>query len=83
VLTCLDVRLEKTFMLAKKYRLGVILDVYNVFNNDTITSWGTQYGASATWFTPSSESYYPSTEGHRLRSIQTPRQARVGIRLIF
>ncbi|MGD8536621.1 MAG: TonB-dependent receptor, partial [Candidatus Aminicenantes bacterium] len=38
----LDVRLEKTFMLAEKYRLGLMVDIFNVFNDDTITSWGTR-----------------------------------------
>jgi hypothetical protein len=80
VVTTLDMRLEKTFTLAEKYRLGLIVDVFNVFNNDTITLWGNQYGASATWFSPS---VYPSTDGHTLYGIQAPRQARVGIRLIF
>ncbi|MBN2207517.1 MAG: TonB-dependent receptor, partial [Candidatus Aminicenantes bacterium] len=40
----LDVRLEKIFTLADKYKLGVIVDVFNVFNNDTVTSWGTRIG---------------------------------------
>ena len=44
----LDLRLEKIFTLAKKYRLGVMVDVFNVFNDDTITSWGTRIGNSAT-----------------------------------
>jgi hypothetical protein len=80
LLTALDVRLEKTFLLAAKYRLGVIVDVFNVFNTDTITSWGVTYGSGSDW-KPSST--YPSTDGHRLLGLQTPRQARVGIRLIF
>ena len=78
--TALDMRLEKTFLLAEKYRLGLIVDVFNVFNNDTITSWGNIYGNGPTWFAPS---VYPSTGGHTLYGIQGPRQARVGIRLIF
>jgi hypothetical protein len=73
----LDIRMEKTFTLSKKYRLGVILDVFNVFNTDTIRSWGTRIGSD--WFPGD----YPSTEGHELYDIVAPRQARVGIRLIF
>ena len=74
----LDVRLEKIFTLARKYRLGVMLDVFNVFNSDTLTSWGTRIGYD--WYTDGS---YPSTDGHELYGIVRPRQARVGIRVIF
>jgi len=73
----LNLRLEKIFTLAKKYRLGVMFDVFNVFNDDAIRDWGTRIGydwVPGTW---------PSSDGHRLRTISTPRQARLGIRLIF
>lgn len=73
----LDLRLEKIFTIAKKYRLGVMADVFNVFNDDTITSWGTRIGYD--W----NEGDYSSTDGHELYSIVRPRQARVGLRLIF
>ncbi len=73
----LNVRLEKIFTLANKYRLGVMVDVFNVFNADTINSWGTRIGYD---WTPGD---YPSTDGHELYGISTPRQARVGIRLMF
>ncbi len=74
----LDMRLEKIFTLAKRYRLGLIVDVFNVFNSSTITSWGTLIGTDA--WTPGG---FPSTDGHDLYGIVLPRQARVGIRLIF
>ncbi|HOW85602.1 MAG TPA: TonB-dependent receptor [Candidatus Aminicenantes bacterium] len=74
----LNLRLEKIFTLAKKYRLGLMFDVFNVFNDDTITSWGTRIGYD--WFT---SGVYPSTDGHRLRSISTPRNARLGVRFMF
>lgn len=73
----LDVRLEKVFTLAGKYRLGLMVDVFNVFNADTITSWGTRIGYD---WVPGD---YASTDGHSLYGIVLPRQARVGIRLIF
>ena len=73
----LDLRLEKIFTLAGKYRLGVMADVFNVFNSDTLTSWGTRIGYD---WTPGD---YPSTDGHELYGIVRPRQARVGLRLIF
>jgi len=73
----LDIRLEKIFRFADKYRLGLMFDVFNVFNADTITGWGTRIGYD--WIPDK----WPSTEGHQLYSIVRPRQARVGIRLIF
>lgn len=73
----LDIRLEKIFNIAQKYRLGVMLDVFNVFNVDTITSWGTR------WMYDWKPTQWPSTNGHQLYGIVNPRQARVGIRLIF
>ena len=84
----LNLRLEKIFTLAKKYRLGLMFDVFNVFNDDTIMSWGTRIGYD--WFTDwenPAQQGWPSTiratDGHRLRSISTPRQARLGIRFMF
>jgi len=73
----LDLRLEKVFTLAKKYRLGVIFDIFNVFNDNAITNWGTRIGYD--WIPGD----YPSTEGHELYGLVDPRQARIGIRLIF
>ncbi|OGD13969.1 MAG: hypothetical protein A2W20_05940 [Candidatus Aminicenantes bacterium RBG_16_66_30] len=74
----LDLRIEKVFTIAKKYRLGLMVDVFNVFNDDSITSWGTRIGYD--WFTDGTS---PSTDGHDLYGIADPRQARVGIRVIF
>ncbi len=73
----LNLRLEKIFTLANKYRLGLIVDVFNVFNADTIKSWGTRIGYD---WTPGD---YASTDGHELYAISSARQARVGVRLIF
>jgi len=77
----LDLRLEKTFMLAEKFRLGLMVDVFNVFNDDTITSWGSRIDYD--WLLPADPDYYSSTDGHELYGIVRPRQARVGIRLMF
>ena len=74
----LDIRLEKIFTIAKKYRLGLLLDVFNVFNDDNVTSWGTRVDYD--WY---SDGSYPSTTGHELYGIVLPRQARIGVRLIF
>ncbi len=73
----LDLRLEKTFTVAARYKLGVIFDVFNVLNDDTITSWGTRINYD---WTPGQ---YPSTGGHDLYGLVQPRQARLGLRLIF
>ena len=74
-----DLRIEKTFRLADKYKLGIIFDVFNVFNDDTITSWGTRIDYD--W--DASGSYSTSTSGHDLYDIVLPRRARVGLRLQF
>ncbi len=76
----LDLRLEKIFTFSGRYRVGVIFDIFNVFNDDTITGWGTGWGSGASYY---DASVYPSTDGHYLNSISRPRQARLGIRLIF
>jgi len=73
----LSFRLEKIFTLAQKYRLGVMVDVFNVFNANTINAWGTRIGYD--WIPGDT----PSTDGHNLLGISTPRQARIGVRLIF
>jgi hypothetical protein len=75
----LDIRLEKIFNLADKYRLGILVDVFNVLNEDSITSWGTTLGSS---YFPDDPSW-SSTSGHQLYGLIYPRRARVGIRLIF
>jgi hypothetical protein len=76
----LDLRIEKIFKIASKYRLGFIFDVFNVFNDSTITSWGDRIGYD--WYADD-PTYAPSTQGHDLSTLVLPRRARVGIRLIF
>jgi hypothetical protein len=73
----LDLRLEKKFTFAGKYRLGLILDIFNAFNNDVIREWGTRIGYD--WI----PGEYPSTDGHSLYEIYTPRTFRIGLRIIF
>jgi hypothetical protein len=73
----LDLRLEKTFSLATKYKLGVIFDIFNVFNDHTITSWGNRIGYD---YSPGD---YPTTAGHELYNLAYPRRARIGLRLTF
>jgi hypothetical protein len=83
----LDIRLEKVFTLASKYKLGLMFDIFNVFNNDSITSWGNRIGYDwnpLQWYAPEDVGdYTASTQGHDLLGLVLPRRARVGIRLIF
>ncbi len=77
--TNLDLRLEKTFTFAEKYRLGIMIDIFNVFNADTITSWGnrTEYD----WYEDLSE--YPASDGHQVYGLVAPRAIRLGLRFFF
>ena len=75
--TSLDLRLEKTFLISGKYRLGIMIDCFNLFNADTIREWGTRIGYD--W----NPGDYPSTDGHELIEIVDPRQFRLGIRFTF
>jgi hypothetical protein len=76
--TQLDLRLEKTFTMAKKYKLGVIFDVFNVFNSNAISAWGTQ--ANYDYYL---DNIPASTQGHKITTVVMPRRARLGLRLIF
>ncbi|HVP89779.1 MAG TPA: carboxypeptidase regulatory-like domain-containing protein [Terriglobales bacterium] len=79
-----DVRLEKTFQLARRYKLGLIFDVFNLFNANTITSWGTRlYRTSGYDYFPLDPTYSPSTDHHDLYGLTLPRRARLGIRFMF
>jgi len=73
----LDIRLEKTFSIGGKYRIGVLGDIFNVFNADAITNWATRIGYD---WVPGD---YPSTSGHDLYGIQAARQYRIGVRFMF
>lgn len=75
----LDLRLEKTFMLGDKFRLGLMMDVFNVFNDNSITSWGSTINSS--WFPDLSQ--YASSDGHIVYGLVAPRGIRLGIRTFF
>jgi len=75
--TSLDLRLEKTFLLSGKYRLGIMIDCFNLFNTNTIREWGTRIGYD---YNPGT---LPSTDGHDLIEVVDPRQFRLGIRFTF
>jgi len=80
--TTLDIRLVKEFKIAAKYRLGLMADIFNVLNDDTINGWGTRFNYD--WYDSSNlEDYTASTDGHQLNSIVLPRRLRVGVRLMF
>jgi hypothetical protein len=74
----LDLRLEKTFTLAKQYQLGLILDVFNLFNDNSPYDWGTRVGYD---YYPGQD--YPSTDGHELYGVVDPRRVRIGVRFTF
>jgi hypothetical protein len=57
--------------------LGILFDVFNVFNEAVVTSWGTRIGYD--W----SMTGAASTDGHDLYGLNLPRRARIGIRLMF
>jgi hypothetical protein len=75
----LDLRLEKTVTLADKYRIGFMMDIFNVFNDDTITDWGTVAGRS--WNPDDPSALGP--DGHDVYGLVSPRAIRFGIRLFF
>jgi len=78
--TQLDLRLEKIFTLADKYRLGFVFDVFNVLNDNTVTSWGNRINYD---WVADDPAYAPSTQGHDLYGLTLPRRARLGLRFIF
>ena len=78
-LTSLDLRLEKTFTFAEKYRIHIMMDIFNVFNDDTITDWGSVAGAD--WFPNDPQA--PGPNGHKVYSLVIPRAIRLGIRFFF
>ncbi len=63
----LDVRLEQTFDVGRTTRFGLILDVFNVFNASTIIDYGKITGVD-----------YGDPQ-----AIRNPRQARLGLRLMW
>ena len=75
----LDLRLEKSFRIGHEYRLGFMLDIFNVFNEDTITEWGTIVDKN--WFPD--DPTKPGPDGHNVLTLVPPRAIRVGIRLFF
>jgi hypothetical protein len=80
LMTQLDLRLEKIFTLAQKYRLGLVFDIFNVFNDNAISSWGNRIDYD---WVADDPAYAPSTQGHDLYGLTLPRRARLGIRFIF
>ena len=77
----LDLRVEKTFLFGDKYRIGLMMDIFNVFNDDTVTSWGTRvdYDWTPHEFDPSA----PGPDGHEVYRLVFPRAIRFGIRFFF
>jgi hypothetical protein len=77
----LDLRLEKTFLISDKYRIGLMADIFNVFNDDTVTSWGTRVDYD--WTPHEFDSSAPGPDGHEVYRLVFPRAVRLGIRFFF
>lgn len=77
----LDLRLEKTFRFAGKYRVGLMIDIFNVFNDNAVTSWGTTAGYD--WFPHEYVADAPGPDGHVVYGLVLPRAIRLGIRFFF
>lgn len=65
--TNVDLRIQKDFSFGGKFKLGVLADVFNLFNAGTVTDVITEAGS----------------EFNNTVSIMYPRRARVGLRLYF
>jgi hypothetical protein len=88
----LDLRLEKTFTFQKKYRLGLMIDVFNVFNVNTINWWGTRidndwgpigYPGLDGIHGTADDVPAPGPDGHDILGLVDPRAVRVGVRFFF
>jgi hypothetical protein len=80
----LDFRVEKTFLIQKKYRIGLMMDVFNVFNDNTINWWGTRvdydWGVGGVW---ADGAPAPGPDGHKVLGLVDPRAIRLGVRFFF
>ncbi len=65
----LDVKVEKTFRIAKKYSAELSFDIINVFNKDTNRSWASTQVESPSWMIPT--------------GIILPRRALLGLKFVF
>lgn len=65
----LDLRLEKAFVIADRYRVGVLFDIFNVFNDDAVTAFFSRNIESSNFQVPS--------------TVVAPRIYQIGARIIF
>ncbi len=81
----LDLHLEKTFKLPKEVDLTLLVDVFNVFNSDTVLSvqerWGTYYYDYQDH--PGNSEWVPSSGYKQPTSVESPREIRLGARVSF
>jgi hypothetical protein len=70
----LDLRLEKVFMLPGRKRIGVILDVFNVFNGAVEEFVGSNI---------ENANYGKAMRDDMLPGVTSPRYIRVGLRFFF
>ena len=78
----LDLRVEKTFMLSNRYRIGFLIDLFNVLNDNAVTEWGSVAGVD--WW-PHNEFLpaEPGPDGHLIYNLVSPRRIRIGVRVFF
>lgn len=80
-----DLKLAKNLNLGSKVRLKVFVDVFNVFNSDTILDRSTQWGTYRyNWRDhPDGSTWQPSATYGQATRIERPREIRLGARLSF
>ncbi len=77
----LDLRLEKTFLISGKYRIGLMMDIFNVFNDNAIIDWGDRVDYD--WTPHDFDSTAPGPDGHEVYDLVSPRAFRLAIRFFF
>lgn len=80
-----DLHLEKVFPLGGSFELGLVIDAFNVFNDDAVTAvqqrWGTY---RYQWDAHPEESYWQSSSAFgQPTDVVDPREVRVGVRFAF
>jgi hypothetical protein len=72
----LDLRLQKTFHIYKTAHLSAMIDVFNVFNSNTVIGYFSDY--------PKNPGYYVWSDAyHKPDEIFFPRRGQIGLRLEF
>jgi hypothetical protein len=73
----LDFRLQKTFRIYKTVQLSAMIDVFNVFNSNTVIGYPSDYPQNPGYSVWSLDAY------HKPDEIFFPRRGQIGLRLEF